>query len=215
MIHVVTTANHHLYARQLLEMRDLGRRRGEEGSAWLMALGPEEELLGHLWIRPAGTGAWQVSAIWVDGASPGAHAGLHRLLAAAAERALAVGGTRLVAEIDAQDYARLIDGPLAFRISGPPVFSSDGAMLDLACELEADALEPLVDSLGEPRPLTYLVEDDDLALHGGLARVQEEVDLARHIDMAEVKIDQAARARATARIDACFARCDARTERAR
>ncbi len=208
MIHVVDAANRHLYARQLGEMRALGRRAFETASAWLMALGPDEELLAHLWLRPSRAGDWEASGIWIDAASGDAHTGLHRLLAAAGERVLMAKGRALGLVIDAQAYAQLA-GVLDVCISGPRRFNADGAVLTLDCELEGASLEALLQSLGEPRPLTYAVEDEDVAIHGGLARVQREVDLARHVDAAQVKIDQAALDASTARIQACFDRCDA------
>ena len=207
MIHVVLAENRHLYARQLAEMRQPGGWT-EPGAAWLMALGPEEELQGHLRLSPLDPAAWEASAIWVDGACGASHAGLHRLLAAAAERVLAEGGGRLETCIEARDYAAYADSPLPFRISGPPVLSDDGAKLTLACDLTQQALESLCESLGEARPQTFVVDDEDLAIHGGLGRLQREVDVARNIDAAQVRIDQAAPGRAAARIEACYARLD-------
>ncbi len=145
----------------------------------------------------------------MDEASGDTHTGLHRLLAAAAERVLVAKGRALGLVIDAQAYAQFVGGVLNFRISGPPVFSDDGAALTLGCELASVSLEALLDSLGETSPLTYVVEDEDLAIHGDLAGVQREVDLARHIDVALVKIDQGSPEAGAALIQACFARCDA------
>ncbi len=209
MIHVVDATNRHLYARQLGEMRTLARRPFETDAAWLMALGPAEELTGHLWLCPAEGGHWEVSDIWVD-AGPGAsHAGLHRLLAAAAERALRARGRALKIAIDAPAYALFAGGVLDLRISGPPLFSDEGAVLTLGCELAGASLGALLDSLGEPGPLTYVVDDEDLAIYGDLAALQCEVDRARDVDIDQVKIDQGAPTATTAWIQARFVRCDA------
>ena len=65
------------------------------------------------------------------------------------------------------------------------------------------------DSLGEAKPLTFIVNDEDIALHGSLAGVQHEVDLARENDFGTAKVDLATPARTKARINALFARHDA------
>ena len=211
MIHLVTAANRGLYARQLGEFRRIEGRWVDPGSVWLLSLGPAEELLGHLRIRPTDDvpETWEASCLWADATAGDAHAGRHRLIAAACEVVLACGGNRMRIEVDVQDYPHLTDGILAFGIAGPPDAHTDRVMLDLACEVASDALIQMGDSLGETRPLTYLVEDEDLAIYGCLARVQQEVDLARQVDAAAATIDCAARADAQARIEAWFALCDA------
>ena len=72
-----------------------------------------------------------------------------------------------------------------------------------------EAVGRMCDALAEARPLTYVVEDEDLAVHGSLALVQAEVDLARTVDAAAVRIDRATPARTMAGISASYARHDA------
>jgi N-acyl-L-homoserine lactone synthetase len=252
MIHVVTAENRHLYSRQLWEMFKTRKRhyvdeRGwgelwqfsgaelddsdDERAAYLMDLGPDEELCGFVRIRPTddhsilvdkfpylvdpgllplkGPKTWEGARIWVDGAVRNAHSGMHRLLTACAEHILAAGGTRLLAFVDVHNFPHIADGALEFTMTGPPAAYRYGVMVGVKHELSEEAVGRMRDSLGEPGPLTYVVDDEDIARHGRLARVQEEVDLARDADLGTAKVDFATPAKTKARINALYAQHDA------
>ena len=213
MIHLVTAANQHLYARQLGEMGRIEWASDDPRAAWLMALGPAEELRGHLWIRPVADASetWEASRLWSDATEGDAHAGRHRLLAAACEFVLSRGGRRMRMDIGVQDYAWLTDGILAFEICAPPVAQANGVKLGLTCEIARDALDRMYGALREIFPLIYLVEDEDMAIYGSIAHVQQEADCARQVDAAAATVDRAAPDQARARIKASFARWDARS----
>lgn len=252
MIHVVTALNRHLYTRQVWEMFQIRKRhyvdeRGwaelwhfggaelddsdDERAVYLMSLGPGEELLGFVRIRPTddhsilvdkfpylidpklaplkGPQTWEGARIWIDATASESHAGMHRLLTAACEHILSTGGNRLLAFIDVHNFPHIADGALEFEMTGPPAAYRYGTMVGVKHELSEDAVARMRDSLGEPRPLTYEVEDDDMAFRGCLALIQEEVDLARNADVATTRMDLATPAKTKARINACFARYDA------
>ncbi|HEY5410238.1 MAG TPA: acyl-homoserine-lactone synthase [Caulobacteraceae bacterium] len=207
----------------------------DERTVYLMSLGPAEELWGFVRIRPTddrsilvdkfpylvdasllplkGPETWEGSRIWVDGTAGAPHAGMHRLLTAAAEYILRIGGRRLLALLDVHNFPHLADGALEFTMTGPPGAYRYGVMVGVKHELSEDAVGRMRDSLGEAKPLTYVVEDEDLAVHGDLARVQRVVDLARSVDGAATRIDQATPAKTMARIGAYFVRHDATPER--
>ncbi len=203
----------------------------DERAVYLLALGPAEELEGFVRIRPTddhsilvdkfpylidpaelplkGPRTWEGARIWFDGEAGDAHAGAHRLLTGAAEFILDSGGERLLAFIDVHNFPHLSDGALEFKMLGPPAQYRYGVMVGVKHQISADQVARMRDSLGEPPSLTYVVEDDDIARHGSLARVQREVDFARRIDLAALKIDMATPAKTKACINACFARFDA------
>ncbi len=203
----------------------------DERAVYLMALGSAEELLGFVRIRPTddhsilvdkfpylvdpsllplkGPETWEGARIWVDGTAGDPHAGMHRLLTAAAEYILSVGGRRLLAFLDVHNFPHLSDGAIEFKMTGPPAPYRYGTMVGVRHEICEEAVGRMRDSLGEAKPLTYVVEDEDVAVHGALARVQEEVDLARHADLAAAKMDLATSAKTMARISASFIRHDA------
>jgi N-acyl-L-homoserine lactone synthetase len=204
----------------------------DERAVYLMALGPDEEIQGFVRIRPTddrsilvdkfpylidasqpplkGPRTWEGARIWFDATCGDAHAGIHRLLTGAAEFILASGGERLLAFIDVHNFPHLADGALEFKMTGPPAPYRYGIMVGVKHEISEDQVRRMRDSLAETPPLTYLVEDEDMAVHGALSRVQAEVDRARNIDMAATKIDLSTPAKTKARINACFARFDAR-----
>ena len=203
----------------------------DERAVYFMSLDPTEELRGFVRIRPTddrsilvdkfpyliepellplkGPETWEGSRIWVDPDVGEGHAGMHRLLTAAAEYILAQGGTRLLAFLDVHNFPHLSDGALDFRMTGPPAPYRYGVMVGVQHAICDEAVERMCDSLAEARPLIYVVEDEDLAVHGSLARVQAEVDLARRVDGAAVRIDRATPARTMAGIAASYARHDA------
>ena len=207
----------------------------DERSVYLMALGPAEELWGFVRIRPTddhsilvdkfpylvddsllplkGPETWEGSRIWVDGTAGNPHAAMHRLLTAAAEHILSVGGRRLLAFLDVHNFPHLADGALEFTMTGAPAAYRYGTMVGVKHELSEDAVSRMRDSLGEAKPLTYLVEDEDLLANGDLARVQRVVDLARSVDGAATRIDLATPTKTKARIGAYFVRHDACSER--
>jgi N-acyl-L-homoserine lactone synthetase len=207
----------------------------DERAVYLLALGPAEELAGFVRIRPTddhsilvdkfpylvdpsllplkGPQTWEGARIWVDGTAGDPHAGMHRLLTAAAEYILSVGGSRLLAFLDVHNFPHLSDGALDFRMTGPPASYRYGTMVGVKHEICEDAVSRMRDSLGEAKPLTYVVEDEDLVIHGDLARVQRVVDLARRVDAAATKMDLATPAKTQARINACFVRHDAGLDR--
>jgi|GEM_PF-624495 len=252
MIHVVTAQNRHLYKSQLWQMFQLRKRhyvdeRGwaelwqfgsaelddsdDERAVYMMELGPAEELLGFVRIRPTddhsilvdkfpylidpsllplkGPGTWEGARIWVESGVPNPHAAMHRLLTACAEHILARDGERLLAFIDVHNIPHLSDGALEFTMTGAPAPYRYGVMAGVKHELSEEAVCRMRDSLGEPPPLTYEVEDEDVDLHGCLARVQREVDLARTADLGTAKVDFATPAKTKARINALFAQHDA------
>lgn len=208
----------------------------DERAVYLMALGPAEELQGFVRIRPTddhsilvdkfpylvdpsllplkGPDTWEGARIWVDGTAGDPHAGMHRLLTAAAEFILSVGGTRLLAFMDVHNFPHLADGALEFKMTGPPAPYRYGTMVGVKHDLAEEAVSRMRDSLGEPKPLTFVLQDEDIAVYGDLARAQEEVDLARAVDLAATKIDLATPAKTIARINACFVRHDAAFDRA-
>ena len=203
----------------------------DERAVYLMALGPAEELWGFVRIRPTddrsilvdkfpylidpsllplkGPETWEGARIWVDGTAGDPHAGMHRLLTAAAEHILSVGGRCLLAFLDVHNFPHLADGALEFKMTGPPAPYRYGTMVGVQHEICEEAVGRMRDSLGEAKPLTYVVEDEDVAVHGALARVQKEVDLARDADLAAAKIDLATSTKTMARINACYVRHDA------
>ena len=203
----------------------------DERAVYLMTLGPAEELQGFVRIRPTddhsilvdkfpylvdpglsplkGPETWEGARIWVDATAGDPHVGMHRLLAGAAEHILRVGGSRLLAFLDVHNFPHLSDGALDFRMTGPPAPYRYGVIVGVQHEVSEEAVGRMRDSLGEATPLTYIVADEDIALHGALARVQEEVDRARNPDVATAKVDPATPAKTKARINACFARHDA------
>ena len=203
----------------------------DERAVYLMDLDKTEELRGFVRIRPTddhsilvdkfpylvdpsllplkGPQTWEGARIWVDGSVREVHSSMHRLLAACAEHILASGGNRLLAFLDVQNFPHLSDGALEFKMTGPPAAYRYGTMVGVRHELTEEAVARMRDSLGEPPPLTFVVNDEDMALFGRLARVQREVDLARDADTGTAKVDQATPARTKARINAMFARHDA------
>lgn len=203
----------------------------DERAVYVLALGPSEELQGFLRIRPTddhsilvdkfpylidprelplkGPDTWEGARIWFDGTAGDTHAGTHRLLTGAAEHILASGGRRLLIFIDVHNFPHLADGALEFKMLGAPAPYRYGTMVGVKHHICEDQVVRMRDSLGEPYPLTYVLEDDDIAVHGSLARTQREVDFARHIDHAAAKVDLATPARTKANINACFARYDA------
>lgn len=207
----------------------------DERAVYLMAVGPDEALSGFVRIRPTddhsilvdkfsyliapellplkGPETWEGSRIWADAAAGDQHAAMHRLLTAAAEYILAQGGSRLLAFVDVQNFPHIADGALEFRLTGPPAPYRYGVMVGLHHAVDAEAVERMCDALGESRPLTYVVEDEDVAVHGSLRRVQQEVDLARDVDGSRLRIDRATPAKTIAGISARFARHDAGTLR--
>jgi acyl-homoserine lactone synthase len=204
----------------------------DERAVYLMALGPQEELQGFVRIRPTddhsilvdkfpylidphqpvlkGPKTWEGARIWFDALAGDAHAGMHRLLTGAAEFILASGGERLLAFIDVHNFPHIADGALEFKMTGPPAPYRYGVMVGMKHEISEDQVARMRDSLAEPPPLTYFVDDEDMAMHLTLARTQTEVDKARNIDLATTKIDLSTPAKTKARINACYARFDAR-----
>lgn len=203
----------------------------DERAVYLMDLDSSEALAGFVRIRPTddhsilvdtfpylvdpsllplkGAETWEGARIWVDATVHNPHAAMHRLLTACAEHILASGGNRLLAFIDVHNIPHLADGALEFKMTGAPAPYRYGVMAGVRHELTEEAVGRMRDSLGEPKPLTYLVEDEDIAIHGCLARVQHEVDLARGADLGSAKVDFATPARTRARINAMFAEHDA------
>ena len=203
----------------------------DERAVYFMSLDSAEQLLGFVRVRPTddhsilvdkfpylvepellplkGPQTWEGSRIWVDPAAGDGHAGMHRLLTAAAEYILMQGGTRLLAFLDVHNFPHLSDGALDFRMTGPPAPYRYGVMVGVQHAICEEAVGRMCDALAEARPLTYVVEDEDLAVHGSLALVQAEVDLARTVDAAAVRIDRATPARTMAGISASYARHDA------
>lgn len=203
----------------------------DERAVYVLQLGPSEEVQGFVRIRPTddrsilvdkfpylidpsllplkSADTWEGARIWFDATAGNPHAGMHRLLTAAAEHILASGGKRLLAFIDVHNFPHIADGALEFQMTGPPASYRYGTMVGVKHEITEEAVGRMCDSLGEPRPLTYVVEDEDMAIHGSLARLQAEVDLARHIDLAATKLDLATPAKTQASICARFARHDA------
>ena len=203
----------------------------DERAVYLLALNQAEDLQGFVRIRPTddrsilvdkfpylidpsqlplkGPDTWEGARIWFDPTAGDAHAGTHRLLTGAAEHILASGGKRLLAFLDVHNFPHIADGALEFKMTGPPAPYRYGIMVGVKHEISEDQVTRMRDSLGEAPPLTYVVEEEDFATHGSLARVQWEVDFARCIDRAAAKIDMATPARTQACINACYARCDA------
>ena len=232
MFHVVTADNRHLYRSQMREMFRIRALHDEDEPDWtelwtcsgggpdggdderavyLMALGVSEELQAFARIRPTHdhSGTWEVGHGWFDARTGDAHVGAHRLLTGAVEFIQARGGERLIVVIDVRNFPRITDGALAFKITGPPASYRHGVLASLTHEVSEDQLVRMRDSLGEPPPLTYVVDDEDVALRGSLAQVQREVDSARRIDLAAAKIDMARPAKTKAWIKGCFAFLDA------
>ena len=203
----------------------------DERAVYLMALDPDEALSGFVRIRPTddrsilvdkfsylvapellplkGPETWEGSRIWADPAPGGQHAAMHRLLTAAAEYILTQGGSRLLAFVDVHNFPHISDGALDFRLTGPPAPYRYGVMVGLHHAVNVEAVQRMCDALAESRPLTYVVDDEDVTVHGSLWRVQREVDLARDVDDAGLRIDQATPAKTMANISARFARHDA------
>ena len=203
----------------------------DERAVYLLSLSAAAELQGFVRVRPTddhsilvdrfphlvdpsqwplkGPRTWEGARLWFDAQAADAHAGMHRLLTGAAEFILGSGGERLLAFIDVQKFPHIADGALEFKMTGPPAPYRNSAVVGVKHDLSDDQVVRMRDSLGEPPPLAYLVDDDDIATHGDLARVQWEVDLARHIDVAAAKIDIAAPAKTQACINANYARFDA------
>ena len=203
----------------------------DERAVYLMALDPDEALSGFVRIRPTddrsilvdkfsylvapellplkGPETWEGSRIWADPARGGQHAAMHRLLTAAAEYILTQGGSRLLAFVDVHNFPHISDGALDFRLTGPPAPYRYGVMVGLHHAVNVEAVQRMCDALAESRPLTYVVDDEDVTVHGSLWRVQREVDLARDVDDAGLRIDQATPAKTMANISARFARHDA------
>ncbi len=203
----------------------------DERAVYLMDLGSSGELAGFVRIRPTddhsilvdkfpylidpsllplkGAETWEGARIWADGAVRDVHFAMHRLLTAAAEHILASGGRRLLAFMDVHNFPHIADGALEFKMTGPPAAYRYGVMVGVVHELTEEAVARMRDSLGEPDPVTYVVEDEDMALHGSLARIQQEVDLARASDAGAAKLDFATPAKTQARINALYARHDA------
>jgi len=203
----------------------------DERAVYLMVLDRTEDLRGFVRIRPTddrsilvdkfpylidpsqlplkGPETWEGARIWFDATAGDVHAGMHRLLTGAAEHILRSGGQRLLAFLDVHNFPHLADGALEFKMTGPPAPYRYGVMVGVKHEVSEDQVARMRDSLGEAPPLSYVVEDEDIATHGSLARVQWEVDFARSIDLAAAKIDMATPAKTQACINACFARCDA------
>src|SRR6185503_17545875 len=106
----------------------------DERAVYVMALGSDEEVQGFVRIRPIddhsilvdkfpylidpsqpplkGLQTWEGARIWFDAGAGDVHAGMHRLLAGAAEFILASGGERLLAFIDVHNFPHLADGAL-------------------------------------------------------------------------------------------------------
>ena len=203
----------------------------DERAVYLMDLDETEELRGFVRIRPTddhsilvdkfpylvdpslpplkGPDTWEGARIWVDGSVRDVHAAMHRLLTACAEFILASDGKRLLAFLDVHNFPHLADGALEFKMTGPPAAYRYGTMVGVKHEVTEDAVARMRDSLGEPKPLTFVVNDEDIALHGDLAHVQHEVDLARVADVGSAKVDLATPARTKARINFLYARHDA------
>ncbi len=203
----------------------------DERAVYLMALDRAEDLQGFVRIRPTddrsilvdkfpylidpsqlplkGPETWEGARIWFDATAGDVHAGTHRLLTGAAEHILASGGRRLLAFIDVHNYPHISDGALEFTMTGPPAPYRYGVMVGVKHVISEEQVARMRDSLGEAPPLTYVVDDEDIATHGSLAQVQWEVDFARCVDHAAAKIDMATPAKTKAGINACFARCDA------
>jgi acyl-homoserine lactone synthase len=203
----------------------------DERAVYILALSDEEDLQGFVRIRPTddrsilvdkfpylidagqpvlkGPRTWEGARIWFDARAGEPHAGMHRLLTGAAEHILASGGDRLLAFIDVQNFPHLTDGALEFKMTGPPAPYRYGVMVGVKHEVSELQVTRMRDSLGEPPPLTYLADDEDMRAFGSIGRIQHEVDLARHIDLAEAKIDLATPAKTKASISANFARYDA------
>ncbi len=251
MIHVVTSHNRHLYARQLWDMFRIRKRhyideRGwtelwrfgeaelddsdDERAVYVMALDEAEDLVGFVRIRPTddhcilvdkfpylvephllplkGPETWEGSRIWFDQRAGDAHGGMHRLLTAAAEYILRRGGARLLAFIDIHNFPHLSDGALDFRMTGAPAAYRYGVMVGVQHAVCEEAVDRMCDALGEVRPLSYVVEDEDVAVHGSLGRIQAEVDRARLVDSAAMRIERATPAKTMAGISASYARFD-------
>jgi acyl-homoserine lactone synthase len=252
MIHVITAANRHLYARQTWEMFQIRKRhyideRGwselwrfgdaelddsdDERAVYIMALGRSEEVTGFVRIRPTDDHSilvdkfpylidpglmplkdedtWEGSRIWFDATAGDPHAGMHRLLTAAAEYILSTGGKRLLAFIDVHNFPHIADGALEFKMTGPPAPYRYGTMVGMVHAVSDEQVNRMCDSLAETRPLVYVAEDEDLEVHGSVARLQAEVDLARQADHVAARIDLSTPAKTMAAISASFARHDA------
>ena len=203
----------------------------DERAVYLLALGPCEDLQGFVRIRPTddrsilvdkfpylidasqpllkGPRTWEGARIWFDSKVGDAHAGMHRLLTGAAEFILTSGGERLLAFIDVHNFPHLADGALEFKMLGPPAPYRYGIMVGVSHDISAEQVARMRDSLGEPPPLAYFVDDEDICAHHTLARVQWEADFARYTDLAAAKVDMATPAKTKACINACFARYDA------
>ena len=203
----------------------------DERAVYMMELGPAEELWGFVRIRPTddhsilcdkfsylidpsmlplkGPQTWEGARIWCDASAIEPHAGMHRLLTACAEYILSQGGERLLAFLDVHNFPHLADGALQFTLLGPPAAYRYGTMVGVQHLVNEDAVSRMRDSLWEPKPLTYVVDDEDMALCGSLARVQYEADLARAVDAGSAKVDLATPAKTKARLNALYARYDA------
>lgn len=206
----------------------------DERAVYLMDLDETEELRGFVRIRPTddhsilvdkfpylvdasllplkGPQTWEGARIWADGAERNVHAAMHRLLTACAEYILGAGGRRLLIFIDVHNFPHLADGALEFRMTGPPAPYRYGTMVGARLELTHEVAGRMRDSLNEPYPLTYSVDEEDIAMHGSLAKVQREVDLARSADLGTAKVDLATPSKTQARINALYARHDAAFE---
>jgi N-acyl-L-homoserine lactone synthetase len=203
----------------------------DERAVYLLDLDETTELRGFVRIRPTddhsilvdkfpylvdpsllplkGPETWEGSRIWADGSARNIRTAMHRLLTACAEYILARSGKRLLLFVDVHNFPHLGDGALEFKMTGPPASYRYGTMVGASHELTEEIVTRLRDSLSEPEPIVFAVEDEDLALHGSLEGVQREVDLARGADLGAAKVDLATPAMTKARIHALFVRHDA------
>jgi acyl-homoserine lactone synthase len=95
--------------------------------------------------------------------------------AAAMELALANGIARFVGVIDMRLYPAILNSPIDTRLVGLPRPCGHGVVAGWEIALSRALLDRVLEAIGKPSPVGYLVEAMDLMAFGDLAAVQHQV----------------------------------------